>query len=64
MKISVKKKSKGKMFSTARQDYSPEMKEYIFAIKGRPFAMLALRSCRAMSWASKAQRSSAFLIPR
>ena len=41
MKISLKKKSKGKMFSTARQDYSPEMKEYIFAIKGRPFAMLS-----------------------
>ena len=41
MKISLKKKSKGKMFSTAHQDYSPEMKEYIFAIKGRPFAMLS-----------------------
>ena len=45
MKISTKKKSKGKtsakMFSTACQDYSPEMKEYVFAIKGRPFAMLS-----------------------
>ena len=45
MKIFTKKKSKGKTsartFSTACQDYSPEMKEYVFAIKGRPFAMLA-----------------------
>ena len=44
MKIFTKKKSKGKistkMFSTASQDYSPDMKEYVFAIKGRPFAML------------------------
>ena len=45
MKISVKKKSKGKtlgkIFSTVCQDYSPDMKEYIFAIKGRPFAMMS-----------------------
>ena len=45
MKISIKKKSKGKtsakIFSTDCQDYSPDMKEYVFAIKGRPFAMLS-----------------------
>ena len=40
MKISSKK-SKTKIFSTTCQDYSPEMKEYIFAIKGWPFAMLS-----------------------
>ena len=39
MKISTKKSAK--IFVTTSQQYSPEMKEYIFAIKGRPFAMLA-----------------------
>ena len=39
MKISTKKSAK--IFLTTSQQYSPEMKEYIFAIKGRPFAMLA-----------------------
>ena len=45
MKILTKKKSKGKnsakVFSTACQDYSPDMREYVFAIRGRPFAMLS-----------------------
>ena len=45
MKILAKKKSKGKtsakVFSTACQNYSPDMREYVFAIKGRPFAMLS-----------------------
>ena len=40
MKISVKK-SKSRECQTACQDYSPDMKEFIFAIKGRPFAMLS-----------------------
>ena len=45
MKIFTKKKSKGKIsakiFLTACQDYSPDMKEFVFAIRGRPFAMLS-----------------------
>ena len=39
-KKKLKGKISGKIFSTACQDYSPEMKEFIFAIRGRPFAML------------------------
>ena len=41
MKISLKK-SKSRECQRAWQDYSPDMKQFIFAIKRWPFAMLSI----------------------